>query len=123
MTELLELSFFLAQGAPSGQPQPNPLMQMFPLAIIIVLAYMLIIRPQMKRQKEQKTLVGGLKTGDQVVTIGGIHGRITNVQENTVTVKVDDNVKLKFQRTAIDQVLKPAASAPETDAAVTQKNA
>lgn len=112
MTQILELSLFLAQAAPAGGSAPNPLAQMFPMVIIMVLAYMLIIRPQLKRQKDQKNLVSALKKGDQVVTIGGIHGIITSVQDTTVMVKVDDNVKLRFQRTAIDQIVKPSAAAP-----------
>jgi preprotein translocase subunit YajC len=104
MTDLL----ILAQAAPAGAPgqQPNLLMQMFPLIIIFVLFYFVLIRPQQKRQKEHAKLVAALKTGDKVVTNSGIHGIIANVKEQTVIVKVADNVKLEFDRAAIVTVEK-----------------
>ena len=71
--------------------------------------YFVLLRPQMRRQKEQQRLIGGLKTGDRVVTAAGIHGMITNVKETTVTVKVADNVKLEMEKSAISAVAKPEA--------------
>ena len=68
--------------------------------------YFVMIRPQKKRQEEQKKLMAGLKTGDRVVTNAGIHGLIANVKENTVLVKVADNVKIEMERSAITTVLK-----------------
>jgi preprotein translocase subunit YajC len=124
LNDLLLSLPLLAQAAPTGAPgeQPPPGSMLIPIAIFCVLFYVMILRPQMKKQKDAKALVSGLKTGDQVITIGGVHGMITNVQENTVTVKIAENVKVKFQRTAIDQVLKPSEDkAAPTAPATTEK--
>ena len=68
--------------------------------------YYVMIRPQMRRQKEQQRLISSLKTGDRVVTASGIHGMITNVKDTTVTVKVADNVKLEMEKSAVTNVVK-----------------
>lgn len=81
---------------------------MLPIVFIFVIAYYVMIRPQMRRQKEQQKLVSALKTGDRVVTASGIHGMITNVKETTVLVKVADNVKLEMDKTAVTNVVKTA---------------
>jgi preprotein translocase subunit YajC len=70
--------------------------------------YFVMIRPQKKRQDEQRRLVASLKTGDRVVTNAGIHGLISNVKETTVIVKVADNVKIEMEKSAISTVLKEA---------------
>jgi preprotein translocase subunit YajC len=77
-----------------------------PLIFIFVIMYFVMIRPQKKRQQQQQQLIASLKTGDRVVTNGGIHGLISNVKENTVLVKVADNVKIEMEKSAITTVLK-----------------
>ena len=77
-----------------------------PLIFIFIIMYFVMIRPQKKRQEQQQKLVAGLKTGDRVVTNAGIHGLISNVKENTVLVKVADNVKIEMDKAAIATVLK-----------------
>jgi preprotein translocase, YajC subunit len=64
-----------------------------------------MFRPQKKRQEQQQKLISALKTGDRVVTNGGIHGLISNVKETTVIVKVADNVKIEMEKSAITTVL------------------
>ena len=68
--------------------------------------YYVMLRPQMKRQKEQARLVSALKTGDRVVTASGIHGLISNVKDSTVIVKIADNVKIEMEKTAVTNVVK-----------------
>ena len=70
--------------------------------------YYVMLRPQMRRQKEQARLVSALKTGDRVVTSSGIHGLISNVKDTTVIVKVADNVKIEMEKSAIASVAKAA---------------
>ena len=77
-----------------------------PLIFIFIIMYFVMIRPQKKRQEQQKKLMAGLKTGDRVLTNAGIHGLISNVKENTVLVKVADNVKIEMEKSAITTVLK-----------------
>jgi preprotein translocase subunit YajC len=101
-------SFYLSllAGAPQGgEGGPgSSLFSFLPLVVIIGIFYFLILRPQNKKQKETKKMLSALKKGDRVVSIGGIHGVIQSVKENTVIVKVDENVKLEFNRGAIATV-------------------
>ncbi|MDQ2918814.1 MAG: preprotein translocase subunit YajC [Verrucomicrobiota bacterium] len=84
----------------------SSLVGILPFIFIFVIMYYVMIRPQMRRQKEQARLVSALKTGDRVVTASGIHGLISNVKDNTVIVKVADNVKLEMDKSAITTVAK-----------------
>ena len=77
-----------------------------PFIFIFIIMYFVMFRPQKKRQEQQQKLVSSLKTGDRVVTNGGIHGLISNVKETTVIVKVADNVKIEMEKSAITSVLK-----------------
>ncbi|MEE1058192.1 MAG: preprotein translocase subunit YajC [Treponema sp.] len=81
-----------------------------PMIAIFAIFYFFLIRPQNKKQKETEKMIAALKKGDKVVTIGGIHGVISSTKEKTVVVKVDDNTKIEFNRTAIATVVtdKPA---------------
>jgi len=77
-----------------------------PIIIIFVIFYFLLIRPQKKSQEEHKKLISGLKKNDEVITSGGIHGTIVNVKEGSVVLRVDDNVKIEIQRSAIGTMKK-----------------
>lgn len=83
---------------------------LIPLILMFGVFYFLLIRPQQKRQKAQRELVSELQKGDKVVTSGGIHGVISNVKEQTVIVKVGDNVKLEITRGNITTVAKSESS-------------
>jgi preprotein translocase subunit YajC len=81
--------------------------------LIIGIFYFMILRPQQKRQKERQALLEALKKGDRVVTAGGMYGTIAGIDEKTVLVQVADNVKIKFERSAVSSILKegePAAA-------------
>lgn len=71
------------------------------LVIMFAIFYLLLIRPQQKRAKQHRQLLEALKSGDQVVTAGGIHGRIVTVQENVVTIEIDKGVKIKLNRASV----------------------
>ncbi|MBA2742940.1 MAG: preprotein translocase subunit YajC [Chthoniobacterales bacterium] len=96
----------LAQAASPAPAGPNPLASFVPIILIFVIMYFLLFRPQMRRQKEQATLVSTLKTGDRVVTASGIHGLISNVKDRTVIVKIADNVKIEMEKSAVSSVVK-----------------
>ncbi len=104
---------FADQTAATGEaPKAGPLGMLgsiLPLLLIIVIFYFFMIRPQNKKQKETEKMLNALKKGDKVVTIGGIHGVVSSVKENTVIVKVDDGCKIEFNRSAISTVLKSEA--------------
>ena len=81
------------------------LIGLLPFVFIFIIMYYVMLRPQLRRQKEQARLVASLKTGDRVVTSSGIHGLISNVKDTTVIVKVADNVKIEMEKSAVTNVL------------------
>src|SRR5438876_10239967 len=81
-----------------------------PFIFIFIIMYFVKFRPQIKRQEQQQKLIASLKTGDRVITNGGIHGLISNVKETTVIVKVADNVKIEMEKSAVTNVVKSAES-------------
>jgi preprotein translocase subunit YajC len=83
-------------------------------SLIILIFYFLILRPQQKRQKERAKLLESLQKGDKVVTIGGMHGTVIGIEEKTVLVQVAENVKLKFERSAVSSVSRGTESAGKT---------
>jgi preprotein translocase subunit YajC len=101
------MSFFIsdamAQGGGGGAADPL-LGLLFPIGLIILL-YFLMIRPQIKRQKEHKALVEGLSKGDEVVTMGGVAGRVVDLGDNFAKLEVADNVVVKIRRQAVEAVL------------------
>jgi len=80
------------------------IMNFLPFILIIGIFYFLIIRPQNKKQKETQKMLAALKKGDKIITIGGIHGTIQTVKEQTVIVRLDEGVKVEFSRSAISSV-------------------
>jgi preprotein translocase subunit YajC len=97
----------LLMAAPEGGNAPQgggAFLQFVPFIAIIAIFYFLIIRPQNKKQKDTQRMLSALKKGDRVVTIGGIHGIIQTVRDQSVILKVDDNVKLEFSRSAVSTV-------------------
>ncbi|MGD9600701.1 MAG: preprotein translocase subunit YajC [Gammaproteobacteria bacterium] len=93
----------MAQAA--GAPQQGGLMGFVPLMILFVAFYFFLIRPQMKRQREHQKLVQGLQKGDEIVTSGGLLGRITDVNDNYVKVEVAKGVEIRVQRPAVTSIL------------------
>jgi preprotein translocase subunit YajC len=104
-------ALFLAQTqAPASPGAGGALPSILMFLPLIVIMYYVMIRPQMKRQKEQARLVSALKTGDRVVTSSGIHGLISNVKDKTVIVKIADNVKIEMEKTSVTNVVKSVES-------------
>ncbi len=103
---MLTSSPLLAQAA--GQPSPGGLLgnPMIMMVLMFIMMYFLLIRPQRQRQKEHEKLISNVKVGDHVVMNGGEHGIITSTKEKTVMVKLADNVKVEYERSAIASVSK-----------------
>ena len=80
-------------------------LQMLPLVAVFVVMYFVMIRPQMKRQKEHKTMVEALATGDEVITGGGMLGKVVKIGEQYLTVEIASGVEIQVQRTSVVQVL------------------
>ncbi len=104
---------FLTAGAAQAAGPTSLAGSFIPLLLIIVIFYFFLIRPQNKKQKETQKMLSALKKGDKVITIGGIHGVVSQVKENTVVIKVDDSCKIEFNRTAISTVLTDKPAEPE----------
>lgn len=94
-----------AQAAAPAAGGPGGLMSFLPLVLMFVVLYFVMIRPQMKRQKETKAMLDALAKGDEVVTQGGVIGKISKLGESFVSVEVANGVELQLQRAAIVQVL------------------
>lgn len=96
------ISMAYAQGA--GGPLSGELMGMLPIIFMFVLLYFLMIRPQMKRQKDQKAMMEGLQKGDEIVA-GGMLGKITKVGDNYVSLEISDGVVVQIQKSAVGMLL------------------
>ena len=77
-----------------------------PIILIFVIFYFMLIRPQQKKQKDYEKMLLELKKNDEVVTSGGVHGTILNIKDTTLTLKIDDNVKIEINKSAIGYVKK-----------------
>jgi preprotein translocase subunit YajC len=88
---------------------------LLPFIIIIVIFYLLLIRPQAKRQREMQRMLQSVKKGDNIVTSGGIHGKVVGVKgnNNILVVKIDDNVKVELDRTSVGRIVTPGEAIDE----------
>ncbi|HPE57199.1 MAG TPA: preprotein translocase subunit YajC [Bacteroidales bacterium] len=86
---------------PAEGQEGGGIMSFLPLVLIVLVFYLFFIRPQMKKSKDQKKFREALKKGDKIITIGGIHGKIIEVQEKTFTIEVEGQNRLKIERSAV----------------------
>ncbi len=102
MTSLTAI--IVLMGAPA--PDQNPFITFLPLVLIFVVFYFFMIRPQQKRESERKKMIEAVKKGDRMVTIGGIHGTVTQVDETSVLVEIDkgSSTKIRVDKSAIARV-------------------
>ena len=96
----MDLYFLMAQPG----TEANPIATFLPLVLIFVVFYFFIIRPQRKKEDERKKMIEAVKKGDKVITIGGLYGNVTQVDEASLLVQVDTNVKLRIEKTAVARV-------------------
>ena len=87
-------------------PQVNHLINLFPLILIFVIFYFLLIRPQKTKEKEHSKMLTNLNKNDEVVTSSGIHGTIVNVKDKTIILRIDDNVKMEIEKNAVAYIKK-----------------
>ena len=102
------ISSAFAQTAPAaagGGDMSSSLMSMLPLVLMFVVLYFVMIRPQMKRQKEHRTMIDALAKGDEVATAGGVLGKVTRLGDTYIGVEVASGVEVQVQRSAVVQVL------------------
>ena len=98
------ISSAFAQTAAGGDVQSS-LMSMLPLVLMFVVLYFVMIRPQMRKQKEHKAMIDALAKGDEVVTAGGLLGKVTKIGDNTLSVELAQGVEVQLQRGSVVQVL------------------
>ena len=96
----------IAMAPQGGDGSGNLISTIVMLGAIFVIFYFMIIRPQQKRAKEREKMLSNIEKGDKVITSGGLHGTVAGLEEKTVLLEVGDKIKLKFERSAITQVLK-----------------
>ena len=99
---MLDIAY--AQGAP-GAGGPGPLMTIFPFILIFIIMYFMVIRPQQKKSKEHQELLNKLKKNDEVMTSGGIYGKVVDLKETVVTIEVAPNVRIRVARPQIAAVI------------------
>ena len=101
------ISSAFAQTAPAaaGADMQSSLMSMLPLVLMFVVLYFVMIRPQMKKQKEAKAMIDALAKGDEVVTVGGMLGKVSKLTDSNLTLEVAAGVEVQIQRNAVVQVL------------------
>ena len=102
------ISSAFAQTAPAaagGSDMLSSLTGMLPLVLMFVVLYFVMIRPQMKKQKEHRSMMEALSKGDEVVTVGGVLGKIAKLNENNLSLEVANGIEIQLQRSAVVQVL------------------
>ena len=102
------ISSAFAQTAPaaaSGGDMQSSLMGMLPLVLMFVVLYFVMIRPQMKRQKEHRTMIEALAKGDEVATAGGVIGKVSRLGDTYLGIEIANGVEIQVQRSAVVQVL------------------
>ena len=97
----MTLNHILLFMPPAEGGEGSGIMTFLPLILIVLVFYLFFIRPQMKKTKDQKKFREGLKKGDKIVTIGGIHGKIVEVQDSTFTIEVEGQNKLRVEKSAV----------------------
>jgi preprotein translocase subunit YajC len=106
-----------AGNAPAAQPPGGGLTGMLvPMLLIFGVMYLLVIRPQSKRAKETQRMLSELKKGDEVVTTGGMIGRISGIKDNEIVLQVQEGVRIRIQRSAVTGRLKSPSDSPKTEA-------
>ncbi len=95
---------FILMAPAGGASGGNPIMQILPLVLIVVVFYFFMIRPQVKKAKDQKKYIEALKKGDKILTIGGIYGKIVEMRDDaTIIMEVEDGTKMKISKNAVSQ--------------------
>ncbi|MDJ0760051.1 MAG: preprotein translocase subunit YajC [Woeseiaceae bacterium] len=99
------MDFFISNAYAQAAPQADPFGFLLPMIVIFGAFYFLLIRPQQKKQKAHTELVAALKVGDEIMTAGGILGKITGVSEHYAVVEIADKTEIKIQKASVSQVV------------------
>ncbi len=111
---MVNIAYALGQGGGASGQGAGGFTSLVPLILMFVIFYFLLIRPQQKKSKEHREMLGHLKKGDRIITSGGLHGRVTAISEATMTVEIADKVRVKIARSNVAQVLQSSSRSQET---------
>ena len=106
---MFDIAYAMGTGGAGGEGAGG-FAGFIPLILMFVIFYFLLIRPQQKKTKEHRAMIGNLKKGDRIITSGGLHGRITGMDETTLTVEIADKVRVKVARGNVSGISQPAAA-------------
>ena len=105
----MNIAYALGQGGAGAPGGSGGFASFIPLILMFVIFYFLLIRPQQKKTKEHRQMIENLKTGDRIITSGGLHGRITGVSENALTVEIAEKVRVKVNRGSVSALMQGSA--------------
>lgn len=109
------LTTILAPVTAASEAGPPAILQFLPLVLMALVFWFLILRPQMKRQKDQAAKIAAVKKGDQVVTAGGLIGKVVRVDDQYVDLELAPNVKVKAVKSTLGDIVSPGSTAPAND--------
>ncbi|RTZ94919.1 MAG: preprotein translocase subunit YajC [Deltaproteobacteria bacterium] len=109
---MINIAYAMGQGGAQGAQGAGGFASFIPLILMFVIFYFLLIRPQQKKSKEHREMIGNIKKGDRIVTSGGIYGRVTAVSDTILTVEISDRVRVKLNRANVAGLAQAAAPPP-----------
>jgi preprotein translocase subunit YajC len=113
----MNIAYAMGQGGAGAPGGSGGFASFIPLILMFVIFYFLLIRPQQKKTKEHRQMIDNLKTGDRIITSGGLHGRVTGVSESALTVEIAEKVRVKVNRASVTALLQttPPPAAPKKE--------
>ena len=113
----MNIAYAMGQGGAGAPGGSGGFTSFIPLILMFVIFYFLLIRPQQKKTKEHRQMIDNLRTGDRIITSGGLHGRITGVSESALTVEIAEKVRVKVNRASVTALLQttPPPAAPKKE--------
>lgn len=111
---MIDIAYAMGTGGGAAGQGAGGFSSLIPIILMFVIFYFLLIRPQQKKSKEHREMINRLKKGDRVITSGGLHGRITAVNDTTMTVEIADKVRVKIARGNVAQLLTTPSQTQET---------
>jgi preprotein translocase subunit YajC len=113
----MNIAYAMGQGGAGAPGGSGGFASFIPLILMFVIFYFLLIRPQQKKTKEHRQMIDNLKTGDRIITSGGLHGRITGVSEGALTVEIAEKVRVKVNRSSVSAMMQtsPPPAAPKKE--------
>jgi len=106
---LVDIVYAMGQSGAAGEGAQGGFTAFIPLILMFVIFYFLLIRPQQKKTKEHREMINNLRKGDRIITAGGIYGRITGIDDTTVTLEIADKVRIKLARQNVGALLQASA--------------